>query len=572
MESAQSNTSQLHIPTSLPTIIIASAPAFLLTKDFLQRFPVTMSRVPTLSNGLSPWPRIQIGDIPSNAAAVNERSTFLRLRPDSSRRFSKIKSIAQPRGRASSNPGPDPAGSEIPGRGTSFGSTQEFRDVYGSFPLQRLDRKVSEGKVKELLELRKQKLREAKRKGDEMEVFRLKNLNLFDEIERPRIYEEDPKDVEFCRDFTRQTDHQGFPSQIDVIEFSFTHKSESVRQGHTATLCWHLKLENTQGLTVPDEFSQCTVHPTLSQNHSSSPSSTLQPASPSSLTSESRPSLRHTKVSSIGSSTLKDTSEPSSPATQPSATIASKLSPPSSVLPNSDEEDLFLYIAKNVTTCTQGDDYTQGNDLLKKAPRREDFRPSSSAICSPTTTASKLSSPTKHLSVVPDTDEEDPFLYIAKYNSARARGDSPSKQAKRPRLHTSSANAKRSFPNPCTCTNHNCRTYLSSSPSRHCRFCKLPELQPEIAAAVDRIEETRMSLLVQADANLPAGSLSETDEFPKFEALQEDMELVEMYNAETEKRCRNGVWWEGWLIVEDLKRQGIVGSKPFVYARDDLVA
>lgn len=81
-----------------------------------------------------------------------------------------------------------------------------------------------------------------------------------------------------------------------------------------------------------------------------------------------------------------------------------------------------------------------------------------------------------------------------------------------------------------------------------------------------------MSLLVQADANLPAGSLFETDEFPKFEALQEDMEFVEMYNAETEKRCRNGVWWEGWLIVEILKRQGIFGSKPYIYARDDSVA
>lgn len=525
-----------------------------------------MSRVPRLHNELSPWPRIQIGDISTNAAAVDERSTFPRLRPDPSQRFSKIKSIAQPRGRVSRNAGPDLAKSQNPGRGTSFGSTQEFRDVYGSFPLQRLDRKVSEGKVKELLELRKQKLSEAKRKGDEMEVFRLKNLKLFEEIERPRIYEEDPKDVEFCRDFTRQTDHQGFTSQIDVIEFSSTHQPESVRQGHTATLCWHLKLENTQGLTVLDGFSQCTVHPTASQCYSSSPSSKLQPASPSSLTSEFRPSLRHTKVSSIGSSTLRDTSEPSSPATQPSTTIASKPSPPSSILPNSDEEGQFLCIAKNVTTCAQGD------DQLKKATRRDNLKPSSSAICSPTTTASKLSSPKKHSSVVPDTDEEDPFLYIAKYNSTRARGASPSKQAKPPRLHSSSTNAKRSFRNPCTCTNHNCRTYLSGSPSRHCRFCKLPSLQPEIAAAVDRIEETRMSLLVQADANLPAGSLSETDEFPKFEALQEDMEFVEMYNAETERRCRNGVWWEGWLIVENLKRQGIFGSKPYIYARDDSAA
>ena len=73
----------------------------------------------------------------------------------------------------------------------------------------------------------------------------------------------------------------------------------------------------------------------------------------------------------------------------------------------------------------------------------------------------------------------------------------------------------------------------------------------------------------QADTDDPAEKPSEAaDEFQKFEALQEDVKLVEMYNAETEKRCRNGVWWEGWLIVEDLKKQGIVGSIPFVYKRD----
>ncbi len=76
-------------------------------------------------------------------------------------------------------------------------------------------------------------------------------------------------------------------------------------------------------------------------------------------------------------------------------------------------------------------------------------------------------------------------------------------------------------------------------------------------------------LAAQADTDDPAEKPSEAaDEFQKFEALQEDVKLVEMYNAETEKRCRNGVWWEGWLIVEDLRKQGIVGSIPFVHKRD----
>lgn len=62
----------------------------------------------------------------------------------------------------------------------------------------------------------------------------------------------------------------------------------------------------------------------------------------------------------------------------------------------------------------------------------------------------------------------------------------------------------------------------------------------------------------QTDKTLSAGDASEADEIGMFEALQEDMKLVEMYHAETEKRCSKGVWWEGWLIVQDLKRQSIV--------------
>lgn len=50
------------------------------------------------------------------------------------------------------------------------------------------------------------------------------------------------------------------------------------------------------------------------------------------------------------------------------------------------------------------------------------------------------------------------------------------------------------------------------------------------------------------------------NEIGKFERLHEDARLVEMYDAEMEKRCEEGVWWEGWLIVEDLKDRGIVGS------------
>ena len=465
-----------------------------------------MSRIPSLSNELFPWPRIQIDDVASNAITVNERVTLPRLHRDSSRRSHSISRAAQPRGRARSDAACVTVRSQARGRSTSFGSTQKFQGILSPIPVQRLDRKVSDHKVQELLKLRNRKLKEAERKGNEVEVFRLKNLNLFDEIEKPESREEEPKQLHSAGAFTGQNDHRGFTSRVDVIDFGSTCQSDLVNQGHTATLCWHLKLEFRQGLKVPDEFSQCKVHPTPSPCASSTSSSTVQSTSPSSPSTASKRSLRRTKVSSIDSSTLRDSWE------------------------------LVL--------------------------------PASAATYSSTAIVSEPSSPTEDAVNVTKFDLEDPFLYIAKCMKRRVE----LKGVKATGLQASSTDDKRSFHNKCTCASHNCRTYLSGPPSKHCRFCKLPKPQPEIVAAVDRIEETKLSLLAEADANLPKRGSSEAEEFEKFEVLQEDMKLVEIYNAENEKRCRNGVWWEGWLVVEDLKRQGIVGSKPYIYARDDDVA
>ncbi|CAD6588650.1 MAG: hypothetical protein ASARMPRED_003678 [Alectoria sarmentosa] len=464
------------------------------TTEIVLQDLVTMSSTPYLSNKLSPWPGIHLGEAPSNATAVDQRTTFPRLRRGSSQRSGTTSNFSKPRRRASSDAGPLPAKSPVRGQSTSFGSTQDYEDVDGSGPVRRLDREFSSGKVQELLKLRKQKLKEAKLKGDEYEAFRLKNLNLFDDIERLETENDEPKEDEFGGDFTGQIDHYGFTSHDDVLDFGFTPQPKSVNQGHTAVLCWHLKLQYTQGLTVPEEFSQCEIHPTPSPRGSSSSSFTLQPASPSSLSSGSRRSLRHRKVSSIASSTLRYSSEPSSPATSTAITP-------------------------------------------------------------------EPSSHTKQISIAANAEDEDPFLYIAKYIRRHAEGYERSQNAEQSRPQ----DAKPSTHIQCTCMNHVCRTYLSGPPSKHCRFCRLPRVQPEIVAAADRIEKMKTSILAQAETNSPANEQCEADEFRRFEALQEDMKLVEMYNAEVEKRCRNGVWWDGWLIVEDLKRQGIVGSKPFVY-------
>lgn len=477
--------------------------------EFQQRLSVRMSRIPYLSSELSPWPRIHLSEVSSNNSPVNQPTTFPRLRRGSSQRSGNTASSIKSRGRASSDVGPLPAKSQARDRSTSFGSTQEYEDATRSGPAQRLDRRIINQKVQELLKLRKQKLKEAEREGDEVELFRLKNLNLFDDIEKVKDEKDEPKEVESSGDFTEQTDHHGFTSQIEVLDSGFTPppRPKSVNQGHTATLCWHLKLEYTQGMTVPEEFSHCNIHPTPSPCPTSNSNLILQPASPSSSSSGSRRSLRHTKVSSIDSTTLREFSEPSSPATSTSTAIASESS--------SLTKDSFVALKAN---------------------------------------------------------EEDPFLYIAKYIAKHGKGDKTFREAKRSGLQASSANAEHSNHAQCTCPNHNCCTYLHGPPSKHRRFCILPRLQPEIAAAVDRIEETKTSVFAQADATSPAKEQCEAEEFRKFEALQEDMKLVEMYNAETEKRCRNGVWWEGWLIVKDLKRKGIVGSKPYVYEGDSLVA
>ena len=454
-----------------------------------------MSSIPTLSSELSPRPRIHTGEIPSNATAVKQQTILPRLIRDSSQRFRGNSRITQPRERSISDAGSVIVKPQSRGRGITFGSTQEFREVRGSVPVQRLDRKISDQKVQQLLKLRNQKLKEAERKGNGVEVFRLKNLNLFDEIETPESNENERKEVELSEDITGQNYHQGLSSQFDVIDVSFTSQSQPLNQGHTATLCWHLKLEHIQGLRVPDEFSHCAIHPSPSPSASSSPSFTSQSLSPSSFSSGSRSSLRRTKVSS---STLRDFSAPS-PAVTPT----------------------------------------------------------------PTAIVSEPSTPKEHSSIVSSPGDEDSFLYLAKYLRRGAEGDRQVDETQEPRLQASNADPKRPSHTKCTCTNHNCHTYLSGPPSKHCRFCKLPKPHPEIATAADRIEDMKTSVLAHADANLPVGVPAEAQEHWKFEALQEDMKLVEMYNAETEKRCRKGVWWEGWLIVGDLKRQGIIGSKPY---------
>ena len=474
-----------------------------------------MSCLPSVANELFPWPGTRFTKVPISSTAAGQPTIFSGLRRGSSQQSVDTSNFSKQRGRANSDARAVLATPQVRGRrrSTNFGSTQEYGNVCNSPSSPRLEFNFSQRKVQELVKLRKLKLREAERNGDQAEIFRLKNLNLFDDIEKDEKEGDEPQGADCAEDLAEPTYHRGFTSQPDGRDIDFAARSKQpklINQGHTATLCWHLKLQYAQGLTVPAEFSQCDIHPIPSLDIFSSPSSATQPALPDSLRSESTQSLQLKKVSSIGSSTLIDTSKTSSPGISLSTTVA----------------------------------------------------PGSSSPTKQSATTISSASPRNNL------DETDPFLYIGKYIQRHAKGGRQSKEAKhfRPKAPT----PRRSNQIQCKCANHSCNICLSGSPSKHCRFCKLPGLLPEIAAAVDRIEELKTP--THPDTNLPAKEPSEADHFRKVEALQEDVRLVEMYCTEMEKRCRSGVWWEGWLIVRDLKRQGIVGSKPFGGGGDESVA
>ncbi|KAM0805219.1 hypothetical protein BDR22DRAFT_884761 [Usnea florida] len=482
-----------------------------------------MSRLPYVSNEPFPWPDVHSAREPISCTATDQPALLSGLRRGSSQQSVHTSSFSKQRGRAYSDARAVLAKPQVRGRSrsTNFGSTQEYENVCNSPSAPRLELNLSQRKVQELVKLRKLKLREAERRGDQPEIVRLKNLNLFDDIEKDAKEGDEPKGAA-CTDYlSGPIDHRGFTSQLDGRDVDFAPQSKQpkpISQGHTATLCWHLKLQYAQGLTVPAEFSQCDIHPTPSPCIFSTLSPATQSALPNPLSSESTQSKHPKKVSSIGSSTLIDTSKMSSPATSLSTSIA-----PGSPSPTK----------QSATT---------------------------------TTTTSSLG---------PNPDETDPFLYIAKYIQRHAKRGRQSKEAKHFRSQAPTPVKKRASQIPCKCANHSCNVCLSGSPSKHCRLCKLPGLIPEIAAAADRIEEMKTSSsFAHVDTNFPPAKdrPSEADEVRRFEALQEDVRLVEMYCAEMEKRCSRGVWWEGWLIVRDLKRKGIVGSKPAVDEKDEAAA
>lgn len=192
------------------------------------------------------------------------------------------------------------------------------------------------------------------------------------------------------------------------------------------------------------------------------------------------------------------------------------------------------------TSITQSSTYIETNDtssLHSTHPSNPDTSSNRSSVT--------LSSEKKE-----QKEEEDPFLYIGKYIH-----NHNAKTTKHSRTHSTARRTKTTPAKACTCASHKCRIYLhSGKPTNHCQNCILPTPQPEIGAAIARINKYHCSVNAVFDNG------AETH-IPSAKELQKDLFLVETYQAEMEKRCAKGVWWEGWLIVRELEGGGVVVGK-----------
>lgn len=423
-----------------------------------------MSQMPYCPNKLSPWARIRyLDEIPevSNVPQAGSEST------ENDKSFSPDLALGRSWKQRLTNSGPK----AFPrGRCTSFGSSQHYGGDEDTAHTKPLDREASGAEVDRLLYLRRQKMKEAHRNGNELEVHRLQNLGLFDDIDTAN-HDEDFSDQSFYEARSRlEFDVDGSMGQPTLIT-----------QGHTAELCWYMKTQEANGVMIPTDFSICAMHPSPKEpiTPSNLPKSNLNSSSPSSLGSSTKRASTSSRASTTNSSTWLDSDVSS---------LHSKASP---------------------------GPWPLSNRALTTSPLEDD----------------------------------DPVLYIGKeiHDHTKTTQSSTSHYSK---THNNIVAS------PCSvCPNHACRSYLSGKPSQHCPTCNLPKPQPEIQAAISRIKAYR-------DYPSSVFSDSELDKaISTSESVQKDLMLVEMYNTSMETRSQDGVWWEGWLVVEELEEKGVVGSR-----------
>ena len=143
-------------------------------------------------------------------------------------------------------------------------------------------------------------------------------------------------------------------------------------------------------------------------------------------------------------------------------------------------------------------------------------------------------------------EEDDPFLYLA-WTSMPVKARSSRRQA---------------------------RHKIGAKP------CPLPLPHPEIVAAQARISSFKSSSpAIQLGRNITTikayqdkamgvpeevvkarQRIAVTSATVEYQAFMKDLVFLQTYADEMKARCEKGVWWEGWLIIEDLRDRGVLGS------------
>ncbi|KAL9630891.1 MAG: hypothetical protein Q9164_006192 [Protoblastenia rupestris] len=144
----------------------------------------------------------------------------------------------------------------------------------------------------------------------------------------------------------------------------------------------------------------------------------------------------------------------------------------------------------------------------------------------------------------------------------------------KPRKTTSQADNRR-------CRTPTCKGGKACARNVRGRGCCHPRPQPPITAAQQRIAYFEQSLIImqltrdlELMKNVEDGLSRLGDpeieevklrvetacESVVFRQLKIDMSLVDCYEVAMEERCADGVWWEAWMVMRELRGKGIVGS------------
>lgn len=387
---------------------------------------------------------------------------------------------------------------------TSFAATQQHMLQRGSSSTSMgpLDRVKSNEQVQLLLKLRRDKLNHAKRNGDKIESARLRNLNIFDEIE---ISEGQGK---------RKAEIKCEAPQCVAIEKLKSSREGDIK-GHSDILCGYLKLQQERGISIPEEFSMCSSHftPGISKSQvrtCDSPTRTSCVIG-TELTTNREAEAKNSPL--VFSGDEKDHHS------------RSDISPRASSVIGSEAFEGTYVATRNSEVGTQ----QNKADPWSKVE------------------SSQLPTPWSLRNL---KDQQDPFLYEGLYKRR------PDPRSRRSRLHS----AKPDF-----------------------MGCRIPMPHPKILAAVSRIEylercqvshqlkcDLKTIRMHVKDGNFSMGVLAAkkrieiANQSAVIQDLRRDVMLVEMYTAEMAKRCRSGVWWEGWIIVDELERNGISNSTSYI--------